>query len=81
MKLVTLHTCDIQSNLKNSKSSVLDYLFRIISSSNYLEVDIKIYITPGNDYYQFFLSYVSFGRVKETSQRDVSFRHPNHMLL
>ena len=36
---------DIQLNLINSKSSGLDVLFRIISSSNYREVGIK-YITP-----------------------------------
>ena len=28
-----------------------------------------------------FLSNIHFWRVKETSQRDVSFTHPNHMLL
>ena len=33
----------IQSNLVNSKSSGLEVLFRIISSSNYREIDIKIY--------------------------------------
>ena len=32
----------IQSNLVNSKSSGLEVLFRIIGSSNYREVDIKI---------------------------------------
>ena len=36
---------DIQSNLVNSKSSGLEVLLQIISSSNYREVDIK-YITP-----------------------------------
>ena len=32
----------LQSNLVNSKSSGLEDLFRMISSSNYREVDIKI---------------------------------------
>ena len=34
---------DIQLNLINSKSSGLEFLFRIISISNYRELDIKIY--------------------------------------
>ena len=33
----------VQSNLVNLKSSGLEVLFCIISSSNYREVDIKIY--------------------------------------
>ena len=33
----------VQSNLVNSKSSELEVLFRIISSSKYYEVDIKMY--------------------------------------
>ena len=45
---------------------------------------MKIFITPTNDYYQCFskfsLSNISFGRVKETSQGDVSFTHRKHML-
>ena len=51
-----------------------------MSSSNYREVDIEL-ITPKNDYFHFFLSNISFGCVKETSQGDVSFMHPKHMLL
>ena len=34
-------TPELQSNLVNSKSSGREVLFRIISSSNYTEVDIK----------------------------------------
>ena len=61
---------------------LLEVLFRIISSSNHKEVDIKIYTTPPpKDYFEiYFLSDISFGRVKETSQGDVSFRHPKLML-
>ena len=49
-------------------------LFRIISSSNNRQVDIK--------YYQCFFSQsnVSFGCVKETSQGDVIFKHSNQLL-
>ena len=71
----------IHSNLVNSKSSGLEVLFLIISSSNYREVDIKIYISKNNHYQTFYLSNISFGRVKETSQGDVSFTHPKYMIL
>ena len=37
------HHTHLQSNLVNSKSSRLEGLFRIISSSNYRKVDTKIY--------------------------------------
>ena len=43
----------IKSNLVNSKSSELEFLFQIINSSNYREVNIK-YITTTTDYYQAF---------------------------
>ena len=33
----------LQLNLINSKSSGLEVLFQIVSSSNFMEVDIKIY--------------------------------------
>ena len=35
-----------QSNIVNSKSSGLEVLFRIISSSNYREVEIKQIFNP-----------------------------------
>ena len=54
---------DIQSTIVNSKSSGLGFLFRIISSSNYREVDIKI-CNPQTIYYQFFPPNISFGRIK-----------------
>ena len=58
----------LQSNLLNVKSSGLEILFRMISSSSYREVDMKIY-NPKNDYYYFFLSIKhKFGCVKEKSQ-------------
>ena len=41
----------VQPNLVNSKSSGLEVLLRIISSSNYKEVGIKIN-NPQNDYFQ-----------------------------
>ena len=49
----------IQSNLVNSKSSGLESLFQIIKSSNYRG---KTYnnLTPKNDYFQFFLSYMIY---------------------
>ena len=76
MQLMTLvGDTFIQSNLVNSKSSGLEVLFRIISSSNYRAVDIK-YMTPKNDNQIFILSNISFGHVKETSQGDISFLHP-----
>ena len=54
-------------------------LFWVVSCLNYRKADIK-YITPKNNYYQFSLKAdMSFGRVKETSQRDVSFMYPKHM--
>ena len=46
---------DIQPNLVNSKSLRLEVLFRIISSPNYRDVDIKTYNIQ-NDYYQFVFS-------------------------
>ena len=53
-------------------------LFRIISDSNY-RIDIK-YESAEMIIYQFvFLSNISFGCIKETSQGDVSFAHPKHM--
>ena len=49
----------IQTNLVNSKSSGLESLFQIIKSSNYRG---KTYnnLTPKNDYFQFFLSYMIY---------------------
>ena len=64
----------MQSNLVNVYSLGLEVLFQIISSSNYREVDIKIYIPPPpkkKKFYHFFLyqtSNISFCHVKETSQ-------------
>ena len=49
-----------------------------MESSNYREVDIKNIYNSKNDY--FFLSNTIFGCVKETSQGDISFMHPNHTL-
>ena len=66
----------VQSNLVNSKSSGLEVLFRIISSSSYREVDMNIY-KPKNDYFSFFLSNISFGHVKETSL----FTHPKQVII
>ena len=44
IRLKTVAFCIIiQSNLVNSKSSVQETLFLIISSSSYREVDIKMY--------------------------------------
>ena len=45
-----------------------------------MEEDIK-YITSNKNCYQFFLSNISFGREKETSQGDFSFTQPKRMLL
>ena len=51
-----------------------------MSSLNYREVDVKS-IKPQNIYHQLlFQSDICFKCVKETSQRDVSFTHPKHML-
>ena len=60
-----------QSNLVNSNSSGLAFLFLIISSLNYVEVDLTIYNSQ-NDYKKFFfLSIIRFERVKETAQGDL----------
>ena len=60
-------------NLKNLKSSGLKFLFGIINSLNYREVDIKIY-NPKNDYFHFifFFNQTLFWHVKELSHGDVS---------
>ena len=69
------------SNLVNSKSLGLEVLFQISSSSNYMEVYIKIY-NPQNDIIIIsFLLNIFFGWVKKMSHREVSFMHPNHTLL
>ena len=72
---------NIHSNLVNSKASELEVLSWIIGSSNYREVYINIHNPPKWLLSFFFLSNISFGLVKETSQWDVSFVHPKHMLL
>ena len=46
-----LYNVYIQSNLLNSMFSRLKVLFRIISSLNYRELDIKIY-SPEIDYHE-----------------------------
>ena len=58
----------MQQTLVNSKTSELETLVGISSSSNYMEVDIN-YVTPKNDtdYYHFPLSNICFVCVKETS--------------
>ena len=54
---------------------------QIISSSDYRAVDIKKYNPPKWLLSVFFLSNISFGRVKETSLGDVSFTNPKLMLV
>ena len=44
-------TLNYRKNLVNSKSPGPEIFFRIISSSNYSEIDIK-YVIPQNSYYQ-----------------------------
>ena len=62
----------------------------MISSWNYREVDIKLYNHQKRFFwelytfivYQFFsLSNISFGCIKETSQRDFSFTNPKHVII
>ena len=62
------------------KSSGLEILFRSIESSNYREVDIRINDPKMIIFWVFFLLNISFGCLKETSQGDISFRHPKHKL-
>ena len=66
----------IYNTVESRKVSALglEILFRIISSSNYREANIKIY--PIMDYYHLFLSNISFGRVKK-SQGDVALCSQN----
>ena len=66
----------LQQNLVNSKTIRTRVLFRIISNSNFREVDIKVY-NPKMIFIIFLLqSNACLGFVKETSQGDVSFTHP-----
>ena len=46
----------------------------------FIDYIIKKYIKLKNDYNQFSPLNISFGHVKETSQWDVSFKNPKHML-
>ena len=64
------NTLRIQSNLVNSKSSALEFLFRIVSSLNYREVDIKSIYTPPKT--------TIFFSIKHKKSL---FTHQNHMLL
>ena len=67
----------LQNTVESRKFKVL---FGIISL-NYRKIDIKIY-NPKKSYQCFFLANIlSFGLVKETSQGDVSFMAPKHMIL
>ena len=70
----------IESNLVNSKSSGLVVLFRIISSSNYREVNIEIY-NRQNEYYQrfFFIKHMFWARKKGLMES--FFTQPKLMLL
>ena len=61
---------------RNSKSSRLEALFLITSSSKYMVEDIKIY-NPQNGI--IFLLNICFGCVKEMSHRDAPFMHPKLM--
>ena len=57
-----------------------EVLFQRIETSNYREVDIKIF-TPINDYYKCFPIRHTFWCIKETSQRDVYFTYQKRMFL
>ena len=66
----------------NPKSSGLDKLFLIlVTRSNYREVNIKIFNPQKMIIFSFSLSNMCFVCVKETSHGDVSFIHPNRMVL
>ena len=55
--------------------------FEIARSSNYREVEIKICYPKNNLFTGFFLSKISFGCAKETSQGDVNFTHPKKYVI
>ena len=70
----------IQSNLIHSKSSGLEVLFRIISSSNYREEDIK-YITLKNDYHYYFSIKHKFWAHKRNISRRYFFYAPKTYVI
>ena len=72
MLVLILSHIYIQSNLVNSGR---EHLFRIISSSNNMKIDIK-YIYPPKLLSGIFLSNISIWRVKGMPRSDVSFTHP-----
>ena len=65
----------VQSNLVNSKSSVLGVVFRIISCSNYGEADISLSDPKNMIIISFFLSNIRFGLVQNVSMGRFFNRH------
>ena len=59
------------------QSLKLEVLFRMISSLNYREMNIKLY-NHKMDIISVFLSNICFGYVKETSAEGRVFSHQNH---
>ena len=69
---------DVQSNIVKG----LGFYFELSVDRIIGRYRHKNIYTPQNNYYHFFsLSNISFVRVKETSQIEVSIKHLEHMLL
>ena len=79
LKLATIGP-QVQLNLVNLKSSGLEVLFRIISSLNYREVDLKIY-NPQNDYYQVFSIKHKFQACKKNLSKRCFFYTPKTYVI
>ena len=72
-------TCTVESR-KFKVLGTSDFI-RSIESSNYREVDIRIYNPQKWIIISFFQSNTCFVCVKETSQGDVSFMHTKHVFV